>query len=256
MNTYLRVVRWNVEQTLKLKIKEVIRCWLDENNRRSLTHIVKKSGLSYSTVRRLAEGEREPQQGTVISALSAIMSLDEVNKILRPYYPNLAKLAAHDPRSSKKYEFLEKGEGDFEWQGYDPWILALASTPQGVSKFILLRKFGEICEPRIESLLNRGVLREINGRIKTSSENILDPSPASVLNRIRVFVENFDTNKVGDGAFYSYKSFALDEDQIQEILDIKREEERKINEVISRRSAHPNKVYVISSVGSFMDFES
>ena len=74
-------------EALKLEIDK----YLSERPNRSIASLARKSGLAYSTVRRMAQGEAQPELSTVITILGATLGRDGFITFLKSYFPKEAQ---------------------------------------------------------------------------------------------------------------------------------------------------------------------
>ncbi|HYX39837.1 MAG TPA: hypothetical protein VE954_42620, partial [Oligoflexus sp.] len=124
--------------------------------------------VSYSSIRRAAQGELEQEQSTVVAIASVVMPETELRSFIKSHYPTLERAvldvrgpergheeSSDDTRSASIVEFL-KSEDHAK-------ILILANSRTGTTDEEVARKYGENCLHHFEEIKNSGILRYADG---------------------------------------------------------------------------------------------
>ncbi len=243
---------------LKMLIEEVrekVRKYLDENPKRSITSLARKSGLSYSTVRRLVNNETT-QCGidtTIIPVLSVFMPRKDIHELIGKYDPRFVQV--WKPLFDGNYKFIDPSQRVLSWKEYDQYIIGLAQQSNGVPKERIARDLGEIAGlKRAEELCSIGMLREVNGKYFTFTENYSDSSIASILEKISLLAKSFNQENIGRGAHYWIFSELLSDAAFEEMRQAGREYVARMNEIRSKhRNEKATRIGQFSLLGNFID---
>ncbi len=237
------------------EVRILIQTYLDASRSRSIGTLAKKSGVSYSTVRRVVTGETTQAviDTTVIPILSVFMKRKEIHELIGKYDPKFAQVWKPIFDDDCENTTLKMAT----WKDFDQHIIALASTSKGVSSERLAKDLGELAGlARAEELVNMGILKEEYGIFYTPSENFTDITPSSVLERITIFSRSYNLNNVGRGAYYWIFSESMCEEAYKEIQNASLEFITRVNEVKAKyKSKKPTRVGQFSLLGNFIDLD-
>lgn len=239
------------------EVRERVRKYLEENPKRSVTSLARKSGLSYSTIRRLINNETN-QSGidtTIIPILSVFMSRKEIHELIGKYEPRFAQV--WKPLLDDDYKFIDPSRRVLNWKQYDQYIIGLAQQNEGVEKERIAKDLGQIAGiNRAEELCAIGLLREVNGKYFTFTENYSDSSIASILEKISLLAKSFNQENIGRGAHYWIFSEMLSDAAFEKMRQAGREYIARLNEI---RSEHlhekPTRVGQFGLIGDFIDIK-
>ena len=206
-------MNWSTE------VSEILKKWLNEKESRNASQLAHKSCTSYSTVRRMIEGERETSLESAIPVLGKVLKPIDLVALVRKHFSNLDSL--WKAFAENGVVFLE-GSENIDWHEVDNDILSLATASSGTSLQVIEREFGAFGMKRVNYLLAVGVIREINSRIKLFSENWTDPSHSSMLKRMALRMEHYKRENIGEfAAFRTLTVEASDEDISRFLVEIK-----------------------------------
>lgn len=157
----------------------------------SLTSLSKESQVPYGTVKRIAQGEREPE-----------------------FYNTLKLLMVLSPDGGECFDFLSRHYGDvgafLSRVNYRPghsslsealtdkisfYIIHLAAA-KGVTRQEICEEYGRHGLEQVEKLLNKGLIREVNSRLV--ADNFSFPNAEVALKQMRFLVEDFDATQLGN----------------------------------------------------------
>lgn len=214
------------------EVAELVRNYRGTHEGRSISWFARRSGVPYSTVRGILQREvRDTKTENVVALLSVFMSHGDIIDLLRRHGRD-AKLRTMY-QAQRDYQFLE-GPG-FEWKSPDHAIVALASTRSGVTRERIEELFGkETGANRLEILLDSGMLREINGRIKSFSENFTDPNLNSVARQIEIHAQSWNSSQIDKGGFNTIKSHDLSNQAFEKIKDVMRNALDSVYEIVEQ----------------------
>lgn len=136
-------------------LAEAISEWLEKKKgTRSLYMLARLASISYSSVRRAAQGEGRITQGIALSIASVVMSESKFKEFAHKHWPHLKRFVvdvAHHPIESE--DIL-----DFVKSGQHFKLLVLASSNEGTNEAEVKEKFGEQSIPFFYDLINAGIL--------------------------------------------------------------------------------------------------
>ncbi|SMF59847.1 hypothetical protein [Pseudobacteriovorax antillogorgiicola] len=225
-----------------------IETYLAGHPSRSLRNLSRRSGVSYSTIRRLMQREvMQPSiENTVVPILSVFMSSQNVAAVIKEYGGSLATMWDQNKRT------FQQSQG-IDWEDIDYQIILEARRSEGVTREAICSRYGKLIgAPRLEYLLDQGVLRLDNGNYFASSDFELDPSPISILKKIRAIAKNFDTQHLGKGAFFDYFAGSVSQDGLERIRTAARRFVAVLEEEGAKDVSQDNEIMV--SIGLVADF--
>jgi DNA-binding phage protein len=151
-----------VEKELSAYIAE----WLEGGKHRSLHLLAKSSGVSYTTVRRIAQGEGKPTFDNVMSLLKIIRDQDQMVAFLRKHYPEnktYIDLVART-RVTPSYE-----QALLDYEKFV--IISLAASAEGVSADEVVSLLGKPAEAKLRELEEDELVEVVNGRHRSKEQN-------------------------------------------------------------------------------------
>ncbi len=235
----------NLANTLKTAIQN----YLEADKRRSLSTLARKSGVSYATVRRLAQGEiKEPQLDNVLQICAIIMPFEQTIELLDSYNPDIAEWLRSKRRNHYEFSPLQDS---FSFETPDVFIIAHAATKNGLREEIVIERFGRYGVERLQLLEEGGLIERSKDCFKTKHVNFVDPNPSSVLKRMALCLEQFDLDKLDSGAFFRYYTGEVSAQQKRDILAAIRDADTKIAEIFNREDADQDEVMFVGKFGNF-----
>lgn len=147
--------------TIQKNLAAAIESWLEAKKGRSLHSLSRLTSVSYSSVRRAAQGEVEQEQSTVVAVASVVMKNEELKIFISKYYPELQG-AVVENRDSNSYE--DQGIEEFLDSDDHFVILLMANSRNGTNEKEIAHMFGESKVPYFEDIKNSNVLVERDGR--------------------------------------------------------------------------------------------
>ena len=188
------------ERALSLDLQQAVEAYMSRSSVRSVAFVARKSGLPYSTVRRVVQGEGTPTFSTVIAILSVIMDCDGLLEFIQKYFPEcyeiLSLTFAHGDRpvvyDAKLKQYL-----------HDPLchhILHLCSCNTGTTVSKVEQMFGELGVRKLQAMIDDGYITLDGQELRVGSQGLHPQSPESLLNHIDVLTQIFDARNLGTEA--------------------------------------------------------
>lgn len=177
-------------------VTEMINNWLTERPTRSITNLMKLSGLSDSTLRRAQAGQTKPALETIVSIGTATGQRDQMLAAVEKHYPNClnvlsnGKMSAGEPVEFDANEFLEPGTSTL--------LLLSLFTKKGLTRASVTESYGSTGNTILNKLVESGIAKEIEpGRIVPEEQWHCYRTPDEVLRLIRNLSLSFDKSLIG-----------------------------------------------------------
>lgn len=139
-------------------LRESIDRWLSAREKRSLSMLARLSKVSYSTVRRIVQGEKyEPSSNTAMKLAGVVMSKPELVAFATEYFPNMVADRT-DVSHSSEDELMEL----LEDSNYIP-VLLLSSHKDGTNEEEVRYFFGNEFTHKFNEMVNAGHLKRVRG---------------------------------------------------------------------------------------------
>lgn len=179
----------------------------------SLTTLSRDSSVPYGSVKRIAQGESEPEFYNALKLLMVLeQSSTEAFDFIKRHYSDVG-----DFLSKVNFRPGHHGLKEALSDKVSFYIVHLAVT-RGTSREEVLNEYGRAGLATLESLLDREILKEINGRIK--SDDFSFPDVETVLTQVRFLVEDFNVNQLGNKeSMVSLQVFGLNHLGIAKVYD-------------------------------------
>lgn len=159
--------------TLLEEARNLIKAYLAAKPHLSIASMAKSCGMPATTARAIVQGEiQKTTVEKITRLLLTFMDIQSVINLVAKYDEYKVHLGTLKILAERDVQFIPSNEID--WQDPDQEIVALASSPSGITANRIFELYGrERGAERLTALLEHGVLREINGRIRQSEENVL-----------------------------------------------------------------------------------
>jgi len=230
--------------------------------KRTVSDLSRRSGVSQTTVRRIVQGESgDVKIDTLIPILSVFMNQKDLSAFVIKHAPKMKKL--FQKLEDKDYKILNQTQ-EIEWHEADIYILAMAASPEGVSKDWVMDEFGAAGIRRLRFLVGTGIVEKQNptGRIGAvfKSTNFVDPSHKSVLKRIGLHAETFNLDNIGLGAFFRNYVQPVSDKQLQLVTEVTKDYLETIMEICEGDGGNgpdveKSKVLILNLMGNFLASE-
>jgi len=242
--------------SLKDDITSAIEVWLQSRRGATLLMLSKLSGVSYTTLQRVAQGEVEPSLKVVMLLLPVIMPKekegDRASKLLLEHFPETGYwIKAADDAGIEPLPEVGLLEN---FSREDFIVLSMGATSLGTTKERILAKLGEKAQESLDKLLAAGVLLEDNGRVVASKKKFRVLGHEKVLREIGWLAEMFDFKLLDKwGSMYSIKTEGLSDEALKKGQRIMIDASDKLTELFSDPSNHGENVMGYALFSTFID---
>lgn len=148
-------------------LRQAINSWTEEKPARSLSVLRRLSGVSYSTLRRIAQGNGSASAETALKVADVVMTEAEFKQFTCEFMPALARTRSEISYKPKNEETLELLY-DRKLTG----IILLASHKDGTNEVEVQEMFGHETALQFRSLVEEGKLARAGGGNWRIDENI------------------------------------------------------------------------------------
>ncbi|RYZ89020.1 MAG: hypothetical protein EOP04_07950 [Proteobacteria bacterium] len=150
--------------TLEMAVQKVIRDWLASSKSRTLRSLSRKTGLSYATVRRMESAEVSSHPSTISKVLEVTLgTVEKVRGFMVEWMPTQLSFMSSD-----------EDNGVFaNLSNPDPLHVAIIRevTFENQTFAALEMKFGIAASFAIKELMDKKVLKIVDGQVRHESEN-------------------------------------------------------------------------------------
>lgn len=236
-NVVLTVIRKTMETNPPLAdaLKNEIDQYLSERPNRSVASLARKSGLAYSTVRRIAQGEAQPELSTVITILGAILGRDGFISFLKNYFPKEG--AVFENHFSTTQKFSDEELDFFLRDEISNFIIHLSCTRHGTHIDTIKRLLGERGMNKLDNLIDAGYIdKRPDGKIWFYKESFAYTNFETFLISNAIHTRLFDIKNIGtDAALLAHQTETVDEEGLKQIKQAGLEYLNKIMEIKKKR---------------------
>jgi len=242
--------------TLQDELSTILEQWLTSRKNASLNLLSKLSGVSYTTVLRVAQKEVEPSFKVVALLLPVLLPKekfgDKASKFIVKHFPEAGYFVKTN--DDAEYEPLEELGKLESFLRNDFVALSLSATSQGLTHDRAKEKLGDKADATIQKLLSAGVIFEDDGVYRASKRRFKLTSTDKVLTEISWLTELYDYElHEAWGSFYRLRSEGLSEVGVKKIHQILREADDKMVEVLDNPEHHGANVMGYGIVSTYLD---
>lgn len=238
--------------TLLEEARGLIKAYLTSKPHISVAALARSAGMPASTARSIIQGEvQKTSLVNLVNLLQVFMGYEEINALVSKYDPNSAEAAHISFLTKKKAKFVESQS--FEYETPDQNILALASSLHGVSRDKIRKEYGEHGLRRLDRLLNSGMLREINNRIKQQAEHVEYPI-TDTQKKVGLQANNWKPEDMDLGGFIFHLTQNYTPEAHDQAISIIKEAILKLTD-LETTNEHGDKVVLISFICNLLDGE-
>lgn len=218
-------------EALKLEIDK----YLSERPNRSIASLARKSGLAYSTVRRMAQGEAQPELSTVITILGATLGRDGFITFLKSYFPKEG--AVFESHFSTTEKFSDEELDFFLRDEISNFIIHLSCTRHGTNVETINRLLGERGMNKLDNLVEAGYIdRRADGKLWFYKESFAYTNFETFLISNAIHTRLFDIKNIGtDAALLAHQTETVDMEGLKQIKQAGLEYLHKIMEIKKSR---------------------
>lgn len=208
----------------------------------SLTSLSRESGVPYGSVKRIAQGESVPEFYNTLKILMVVRNEpEECFDFIKRHYDDVGDFLA-----KVNYDPARKGLVDALQDKVSFYIINLAAA-SGTSRSYILEEYGRNGLATLDSLLERGLLKEVNQRIV--AEGFSSPNIDSVLGQVKFLLEDFDVGNLGNHqSLASLQVFAVNARGAQKIHSALREFIQKVFEIKDQKDLSGDQVMFLATL--------
>lgn len=243
-------------ENIRNELGTLIEEWLASRRHSSLHLLSKLTGVSYSTVVRMAQREVEPTLKNAMLILPVLLPAQKYGRqaadLLLKYFPETGHFLASD--DAKNIQPLEELADIENFSKEDFVVLSLAATTQGVSLKRVTEKLGERGAQSLTKLLNVGALQLHGDRYTTSLERFKVLGHEKTMQQITYLCESFDFDKLDVwGSMYRLKTEGLSDAAVLKIHHILDQASEDIDAILLDKNNHGPNVMGYAMVSTFLD---
>lgn len=193
---------WTQQQDLGRAIKTVIDDYISGHRTRSLATLARQSGVSYSTLRRMAQKEGTPTAEPVLKIIDVALDGKSRGDFLARFFPEISRsvgLLGVEGATNGESNSLLKPYYSREPHGL---ILLLAQNQCGTNIETVSRLCGEPGLQAVSELINEGLIAVEEGTDNLSllSGSSIHLDASMILNCMRTAISRFDHSLLGTEA--------------------------------------------------------
>ncbi len=240
--------------SLAIKLSSLIEEWLAAGRQRNLQMLANKSGVSYSTVRRIAQGEVDPGLSNTISIVSAILPKDKALALVNEHFPETAGLLSRE--AAHKVETLDEISDIDDFNRDDFLVLSLAATSAGVTQSKVQTKLGERGLQSLDKLLAAGVLQKEGSSFKAIKDRFNILGLNLLLSEMHWIIDAFDKKLIDRfGSFVSLNTQGLNVQGIKDAHKVLCEAEKALTTITNDPARQGGNVMAFGIVSTYLDAE-
>ena len=166
-------------------LQKIVRAYLDDGRGRTVQSVAARSGVSASTIRRIAQGEiKETSLANAIAILKVTASPSESFAFLKAHFPETGKYFERVSKVAGITEQVGEGLERALYDGEQFTIISLASTPGGTTTKQVTSVLGSAAEAKLEDLLDLGILTLEGDRFHTAQPEFAPTDNTNLLAQI------------------------------------------------------------------------
>jgi len=203
-------------------LRLAINQWLESRKNRSLTMLANRTNRAYSTIRYIAQGERLPNESTILAITDIVMTTQERVKFFKRYFPQIGEMMekayAPDVREEEHHEMLRR----FINREPHNRIFNMAATSYGTSRSAITKLLGQVGEEALQEMLDEGfLLAEDRDVVRYSSRSWALNNIDDILTLLRSSLQHFDRDLIGtDGAALVHMTASVRPEEIPKIKEL------------------------------------
>ena len=203
-------------------IEEVIERYLLKNRYHTLHTLARKSGIGYTTIRRLAQKEAgRPNADTVINLIDAALPPPERVTFLKKHFPKISNML-EDVYNNQSFPSTIDSISDFLRKSLHSFIFNLAATANGTTIDDIKRLKGEHGLKALDELiLNEILIRDRKNRIFYKTKGWNTANADIILDQIKFSAEYFDKALLGtDAARMAHITASVNSEALKKVHDL------------------------------------
>ena len=175
--------------------KRLLSDYMNANSKRTISSTAKKASLSTSSLDRILKGEQIASLETMLAIAQVIDDKDSWFDIIRLRWPQYVTTLTTIFQTTKA-EVSQDSVSTLIRDLDNFVIISLAATDEGTTREEISVKLPEVGLAKLEILLNEGVVKEINSRLKASPFAIT--SAETLLIQFANLTRLFDKSQIGE----------------------------------------------------------
>ncbi len=233
------------------ELARLISDWISQKSN-TLHLLSQQSGISYTTVKRIAQGETKAEFSNALKILTTVCDASTTNAFLAKHFPDVSALMRsvyvnHQTLSQSAYEFSTTELG-FK-------IIFSACAKSGIDRATVAKNWGEDGLDLLEDILEAGILHEVNGRIKAI--NFKTTSAEAALKKIGLALANFSVKNLGDKkSLLSFHTDGFSNWGLEQIYEKTKEYVAAIESISSQPEAKGDNVAFVATLFNRLTKES
>ncbi len=210
------------EQALLADLVDAINAWMEGGRGRSLSGLARRTGVAYSTIRRIAQNESVPHPYTALAISEVVMATHPRLEFLKKHFPTIGNLM--EECYPQKLEAEPNMEAVQKYLHMEPHnrIFNIAATVRGTSRKAIQGLCGQVGIDALDCMIEEGVLLELpDGSIKYTKDNWTLSNIDEALSQIRHSTKHFDKNLLGTvGASLMHSTGSIKREKIPEVKEL------------------------------------
>jgi len=210
------------EQALLTDLVDAINAWTEGSRSRSLSGLARRTGVAYSTIRRIAQNESVPHPYTALSISEVVMTTQQRLEFLKKHFPTIGNLMEEcydnkigvQPNADALQRFLRMEPHNR--------IFNIAATEAGTNRRAIQNLCGQMGIDSLNELLDESLLVELpDGTIKYTHDGWTHANIDEALSQIRHSTQHFDKHLVGtDGASLMHSTGAIKPELVPKVKEL------------------------------------
>ncbi len=176
------------------ELKDSVDRYLQESEKRSLSSLSRASGIPYTTVRRIAQGEGQPtyRSATCLLMITTDNDTEMVCGYLEKYFPDEAKVFS---LAQKNCHYDPENLGYLLEDELDCLIVDYVGT--GTATYSkMIENFGKFGQTRVDRLISKGVLFENGEKLSLKNSNYFE-NPEKAIKTSQALANYFNLDSLG-----------------------------------------------------------
>lgn len=210
------------EQALLADLVDAINAWMEGGRGRSLSGLARRTGVAYSTIRRIAQNESVPHPYTALAISEVVMATHPRLDFLKKHFPTIGNLM--EECYPTKLESEPNGEAIQKYLRMEPHnrIFNIAATVRGTNRRAIQSLCGQVGVDALDEMLDEGILVELSeGTIKYTNDSWTHSNIDEALSQIRHSTEHFDKNLIGTvGASLMHSTGSIKREKVPEVKEL------------------------------------
>jgi len=217
-----------------------------------------KTGVPYSTLRRIVQLQGSPQPEAVIKIFMALGLDKELVDYMDEFHPEIASVMAIKNSHNREYQYVEENDRQYFSDESYYLILSLAYTTAGTTEREIQTQLGEIGLSKLGMLLNKGLIIKLeSGRLVGKITDFKLPF-ADVKKRIEYALKHYRLEEAGGiNNWLSYQTESLNEEGLKALKSLHQSQFNERKEKIFSNPMYLGniKVYSTSVSSTFIAYK-